>query len=135
MLTFPSSILNFLASHVTALSFKTSFLKRSPLKTPVGHNPFSMFQILISLHGDQQASPTKRKIQVPFSRAMGCFQQAKLKRKECITYTNCPARAFTRVLLLLCHTKGRRLCCQIGVFGQQPLGHTVAIAQIGGHHQ
>lgn len=68
-----------------------SFSKESLLKTPVGHNPFSKFQILISLPGDQQASPTKRKIEVHSSRVMGCFQKAKLKRKECITYTNCLA--------------------------------------------
>lgn len=95
MPTFQSSILNFLAFHVTALVLKMSFLKGSQLKTPVGHNPFSMFQILISLYGDQQASPTKRKIEAPSSRAMRCFQKAKLTRKECITYTNCLARAFS----------------------------------------
>lgn len=90
-----SSILNFLAFHITALFFKMSFFKGSPLKTPVGHNSFSMFQILISLCGDQQASPTKGKIEIPSSRAKGCFQKAKLKRKECITCTNCLVRGFT----------------------------------------
>lgn len=49
MLTFQSFILNFLALHITASFFKMPFLKGSPLKTPVSHNPFSMFQILISL--------------------------------------------------------------------------------------
>lgn len=88
------------------LSFKgyVSFLKGSLLKTPVGHNPISTFQSLVSPLGGVQTSPTERKIVVPCSRAMGCFWNPKLKRKECITPINSLAWAFA----VLC--KGKTDC-------------------------
>lgn len=83
-----------------------SFLKESLLKTPVGHNPFSKLQILISLPEDQQASPTKRKIEVPSSEWWDVSRRPSWRERSA-------SPTQTALLeLLLCHTQGKGLCCQ-----------------------